>query len=363
MTSDNIIKVGITLGDTNGVGPEVVCKVLEDERLLELCAPVIYGSPRMLSAHIKAMELPPVRFVKRDSADEAESGEVTLISCGADDLRPEFGKATAEAGRQAFDALECATADLDAGDIDVLVTAPINKQSIQNENFNFAGHTEYLQSKAPEGSNALMVLTAGDLRVALVTGHMPVARISETLTKELVKSRLAEFNEVLRSDFGIVRPRIAVLSLNPHSGDNGLLGSEETDIIRPAIDEATAERIMAFGPYPADGFFGAGQHKVFDGILAMYHDQGLTPFKTLAMDAGVNYTAGLPWVRTSPDHGTGYDIAGKGTASPESMRQAIYTAIDIYRNRARHSEMTANPLRKHYHEKSRTDRNAADIAD
>lgn len=360
MTQDNKIVVGITQGDTNGVGPEVILKALEDTRLTELCVPVVYGSPKVLGAHRKAMQLEAVPFVKRADASEAQDGEITLVPCGSDDGAVAFGELSPEAGRNAYDALERATADLEAGTIDVLVTAPINKNSIQSDEFRFAGHTEYLQSKAPEGSKALMVMVAGDLRVALVTTHLPLAEVAGAVTGELVLERIREFDGVLRRDFGIVRPRIAVLSLNPHCGDNGLLGSEEAEAIVPAIEEAYKERILAFGPYAADGFFGAGLQTRFDGVLAMYHDQGLVPFKTLAMDAGVNYTGGLPWVRTSPDHGTGYDIAGKGVASPDSLRQAIYTAIDVFRARAGHTERTANPLKKQYHERSRTDRTVVD---
>lgn len=355
MTQDKKPRIGITHGDTNGVGYEVILKALENPGILELCTPVVYGSGRMASYHRKGMNLPAVNFVTRADADEAAEGEYTIINVVPDDVKIDLGQETQAAGEAAFAALERAAADLAEGKIDALVTAPINKHSIQSESFDFPGHTEYLESVAADGSKALMIMVAGDLRVALVTSHIPVTKIGETITRELVTEKIKALDSSLRRDFGIVRPRIAVLSLNPHAGDHGLLGSEEAEIIAPAIFDAASDKICAYGPYAADGFFGAGQWKHFDGVLAMYHDQGLAPFKTVAMDSGVNFTAGLPFVRTSPDHGTGYDIAGKGIASPDSMRAAIYEAIDIARRRDAHAERTANPLAKHFHERPRHD--------
>ena len=242
--------------------------------------------------------------------------------------------------------------DLKQGYIDVLVTAPINKKSIQSDQFTFPGHTEYLEASIGDGDKALMILFSENVRVALVTTHVPVANVSSAITKELVLEKIIEFNDSLKRDFGVVRPRIAVLALNPHAGDGGLLGKEEQNVIIPAIEEAVNRKITAFGPYAADGFFGNKQYTHFDGVLAMYHDQGLAPFKVIAMESGVNFTAGLQYVRTSPDHGTGYDIAGKNEANEQSMRQAIYAAIDIFRNRERYAEMTQNPLRRMYFDKS-----------
>ena len=239
------------------------------------------------------------------------------------------------------------------GAIDVLVTAPIDKNNIQSDTFHFPGHTEYLESSIGDGASSLMVLFNDRMRVALVTTHLPVSQIASAITKEKIISKIEVLNQSLKQDFAIEYPRIAVLALNPHSGDHGLLGNEEKEIITPAIEEAYNEKkICCFGPYAADGFFGNGSYTKFDGVLAMYHDQGLAPFKTLDMDSGVNFTAGLPFVRTSPDHGTGYDIAGKGVASPASMLAAIYAAIDIYRNRTTYAEIHANPLRKQYFDKS-----------
>ena len=355
MTPDIKPRIGITHGDTNGIGYEVILKAIEDNRILEICTPIVYGSGRMAAYHRKGMNLPAVNFVTRNDAEEARDDEYTIINVVADAVKIDLGQATAAGGRAALAALDRAMADLADGKIDALVTAPINKHAIQSDDFHFPGHTEYLEAHAGDGSKALMIMVSGDLRVALVTSHIPLARVSETLTRELVASKIRALDASLRRDFGIVRPRIAVLSLNPHAGEEGLLGNEEREVIEPAIFDCAASKICAFGPYASDGFFGAGQWKHFDGVLAMYHDQGLAPFKTIAMDSGVNFTAGLPFVRTSPDHGTGYDIAGKGVASAESMRCAIYEAIDIARRRDSHEERTANPLAKHYHERSRHD--------
>ncbi|MEE0974733.1 MAG: 4-hydroxythreonine-4-phosphate dehydrogenase PdxA, partial [Muribaculaceae bacterium] len=256
-----------------------------------------------------------------------------------------------QGGEAAFAALERAVTDLRAGDIDVLVTAPINKNNIQSETFTFPGHTEYLEASIGEGNKPLMILCNDNVRVALVTTHLPIAKLPEAITHDGIVEKLRIFNKSLKRDFGFEAPRIAVLALNPHAGEDGLLGNEEQEVIAPAIATAQGENILCFGPYAADGFFGSGQFSHFDGVLAMYHDQGLAPFKTMAMECGVNFTAGLPFVRTSPDHGTGYDIAGKGVASEVSMREAIYRAIDIYRNRANHDMMYRHPLRKQYHHK------------
>ena len=266
-----------------------------------------------------------------------------------DETKVELSKSTPVAGESAFKALEAAVTDMKRGVVDVLLTAPINKHNIQNEDFHFPGHTEYLE-KCFGGldKKALMILMKDDLRVALVTGHIPLSQVASSINVGDIVNKLRIFNQSLKQDFGIVKPRIAVLSLNPHAGDAGLLGTEEETIIIPAMQEAEKKGVMSFGPYAADGFFGSQMYDKFDGVLAMYHDQGLAPFKTLAMDDGVNYTAGLPIVRTSPAHGTAYDIAGQNVASEESFRQALYAALDIFRNRLRYQEATANPLRKQY---------------
>lgn len=349
---ERLIKVGITHGDMNGIGYEVILKTLSDSRIEELCTPVIYGSSKVAAYHRKALDLPPVNINIISQAEEAGLNRVNIINCVDDDVKVELAQSTAIAGEAAFRALETAVADLKRGAIDVLLTAPINKHNIQNEDFHFPGHTEYLEECfGGVGKKGLMILLNERLRVALVTGHIPLAEVASAITVEGIVSKLRIFNQSLKQDFGIVKPRIAVLSLNPHAGDAGLLGKEEEEIILPAMQEAEKRGVMSFGPYAADGFFGSEMYERFDGVLAMYHDQGLAPFKTLAMDDGVNFTAGLPIVRTSPAHGTAYDIAGQNLASEQSFRQALYTALDIYRNRLTFREATANPLRKQYFDK------------
>lgn len=347
---DNKIRVGITQGDINGVGYEVILKTFSDPMMLELCTPIIYGSPKVAAYHRKALDL-SVNFSIVNSASEAASNRLSVVNCTDDEVKVEFSKPDPEAGKAALGALEKAIEEYREGLIDVIVTAPINKHTIQSKEFSFPGHTEYIERKLGDGAKSLMILMKDDFRVALVTGHIPVSRIASTITKELIEEKLLIFNRSLKQDFGIGAPRIAVLSLNPHAGDEGLLGSEEQDIIIPAIQEMSAKGIFCFGPYPADGFMGSNNFTRFDGVLAMYHDQGLAPFKALAMDEGVNYTAGLPVVRTSPAHGTAYDIAGKGEALEDSFRQAVYVAIDVFRNRMREKAARATPLRKQYYEK------------
>ncbi|MCQ2287598.1 MAG: 4-hydroxythreonine-4-phosphate dehydrogenase PdxA [Muribaculaceae bacterium] len=354
MTNERKIRVGITQGDTNGIGYEVILKTLSTPEFCELCTPVVYGSSKIMTFHRKAIEMPsfPVNNVRNGNFKE---GAVNLVEVmGNEEVKVEMGQPDKQAGRAAFLALEAAVAALNNGDIDVLVTAPINKENIQSEHFTFPGHTEYLEACTGEGDKALMVLCNERLRVALVTTHLPIAQVPAAITPDAIMEKLRIFNQSLKRDYCIGKPRIAVLSLNPHSGENGLLGAEEKDVIIPTIKAAyEKERIMCFGPYAADGFFGNGMFNKFDGVLAMYHDQGLAAFKTLAMDDGVNFTAGLPVVRTSPDHGTGYDIAGKNLAHENSLRQAVYTAIDIYRNRLTWDESHANPLRKQYFERGK----------
>lgn len=350
MEENRKIRVGITHGDINGVGYEVILKAFSDSTMFDLCTPIVYGSPKVAAYHRKAVEL-QTSFSIINTAEEAQEGKLNILACTEDELKVELSKPSAEAGKAALDALERALADYKEGLIDVLVTAPINKHSIQSDEFHFPGHTEYIEERVGEGEKALMILMKDDFRVALVTGHLPVKDIASTLTKELIMEKMEIFHRSLKQDFNIGCPRIAVFSLNPHAGDNGLLGTEETEVIIPAMKEMQAKGVQCFGPYPADGFMGSGNFTHFDGILAMYHDQGLAPFKALAMDEGVNYTAGLPIVRTSPAHGTAYDIAGQGVASEDSFRQAIYTAIDVYRNRVIEKQIHARPLRKQYYEK------------
>ena len=360
MEQEKKIRVAITQGDTNGVGYEVILKAFQDPTILELCTPIIYGSPKIATYHKKALNL-ETSFAIINNAEEARDGRVNLLACHDDEIKIEFGHPSEEAGQAAFCALDRAMTDYRGGLYDVLVTAPINKATIQNPGFHFPGHTEYIETSLGEGKKALMILMNDVLRVALVTTHLPIKDITKAITKEAIIEKATIFHQSLRRDFRISCPRIAVLSLNPHAGDNGLLGAEEKDIIQPAIEQLAENGIQAFGPYAADGFFGSGSFYYFDGVLAMYHDQGLAPFKTIALDNGVNFTAGLPIVRTSPDHGTAYDIAGQGKADENSLRQAIYTAIDIWRNRQNYDEPLQNPLPKLFHEK-REDGNKARFA-
>lgn len=344
------IKIGITQGDVNGIGYEVILKTFEDPTILELCTPIVYGSPKIMTYHRKALEL-ETSFTIVNSAAEAVQGRLNVVNCNDDEVKVELGKPSKESGKAAYDALEKAMDEYKKGMYDVLITAPIHKQMIQSEEFTFPGHTEYIEQNVGEGAKALMILANETLRVALVTTHIPVAKIASTLTQELIQERLSMFNASLKKDFGIGAPRIAVLALNPHAGDGGVIGTEEETIITPAIKAMREQGVLCYGPFPADGFMGSGAFNHFDGVLAMYHDQGLIPFKVLAMENGVNFTAGLPIVRTSPDHGTAFDIAGKNEASPQSFRQALYMAIDIHRNRQRYAEANQNPLRKLYFEK------------
>ncbi len=350
MEQERKIRVAITQGDTNGVGYEVIFKAFADPTILELCTPIIYGSPKIAAYHRKALNF-DTNFSIINNADEARDGRVNLLNCFDDEVKVELGLPSTEAGSAALKALDRAMTDFRSGLYDVLVTAPINKATIQSPGFHFPGHTEYIETSVGDGQKALMILMNETLRVALVTTHLPIKDVAKAITKEGIIEKTTIFHTALKRDFRISNPRIAVLALNPHAGDDGLLGQEEKEIISPAIEELAGKGIQAFGPYPADGFFGSGAYDHFDGVLAMYHDQGLAPFKTIALESGVNYTAGLPIVRTSPDHGTAYDIAGQGKADENSMRQAIYTAIDVFRNRQNYDEPLKNPLPKLFHEK------------
>lgn len=347
---NNKIRVGITHGDLNGIGYEVILKIFADPAMAELCVPVLYGSPKALAYHRKALEI-NANYQIVNSPDEFVEDKLNVVACMEDEVKIEFGKPSPESGKAALVALERALNDYREGVIDVLVTAPINKHSIQGDDFRFPGHTEYIQERVGEGNEALMILMNDMLRVALVTTHLPLKDIAQAVTREAIEHKVRIFQQSLKRDFGYSNPRIAVLALNPHAGEDGLLGAEEQDVIAPAIAAMEGEGVLCFGPFAADGFFGSRAYEHYDGVLAMYHDQGLAPFKALAMSDGVNFTAGLPIVRTSPSHGTAYDIAGQGVADPSSFRQAIYTAIDVLRNRKRYDENHANPLRKQYHER------------
>lgn len=339
------IVIGITQGDINGIGYEVILKTLSESRVLDAFVPVIYGSPKVAAFHRKQLDIQGINLNIVNSVEELNPKRINIINCSDDEIKVELGRSTVEAGKAAFAALEQATEDLRKGALDAIVTAPINKKNIQSADFHFPGHTEYLEEKFGTGTPSLMLLMNDVMRVAVVTGHIPVAEVSNAITKELIIEKLLVFNKSLKEDFMIVRPRIAVLGLNPHAGDEGVIGDEEQKTIIPALKEAEKQGVVCVGPYAADGFFGSGQFSKFDGILAMYHDQGLIPFKSISMDSGVNFTAGLSVIRTSPAHGTAYDLAGKNMASEDSFRQAIYTACDIYQNRMINKEITANPLK------------------
>ena len=337
------VRVGVSIGDMNGVGMEVIIKTFSDARMVDNIIPVVYGNSGIANFYKKGLKIQNLSFQKVKGAENSKAGKINIIEVVDGDIKLDVGQSTAEAGEVAFKSLESATSDLASGKIDVLVTAPINKKNIQNEDFDFPGHTEYLTSYS-NADSSLMFMVKDDLRVGVATNHIPLKDIAEALSGDTIIEKLKLMNSSLSRDFGIRKPKIAVLGLNPHAGENGMLGDEEKEIIIPAIKKANEEKILCFGPYPSDGFFGSGQFKNFDGVLAMYHDQGLTPFKALAGGTGVNYTAGLPIVRTSPDHGTAYDIAGKGEASETSFRNAVLLASDIFRSRTLEKEITSDVL-------------------
>lgn len=336
------IKVGISIGDLNGIGMEVIIKTFKDSRMMDFCTPIVFGSSKVASIHRKAVELQDFNFYNINTIIEAKENKVNLLNCWKEDIDINFGAATTTSGEYAFQSMKLACDALKEEKIDVLVTAPINKASIQEKIRNFVGHTEFLQGNF-EGE-ALMIMVSEIMKIAFVTGHVPLTEVKKAITIENIISKTKKLNASLLQDFGIRKPKIAILGLNPHAGEEGLLGDEEKEIITPTIKQLKDEGIMAFGPYPADSFFTPKNLTAFDGILSMYHDQGLTPFKTLSFSEGVNYTAGLNIVRTSPVHGTAIEIAGKGEANEQSFREAVFMACDIFKKRAEFKEISSNPL-------------------
>ena len=337
------IRVAITHGDYNGISYEIIIKALSDNRLIDLFTPVIYGFSKVMKYHCKSMTVGDFNYQTIENSSAVNDQKINLINLGEEEVKIEFGLSSQKAGTYAYKALERAVADLKSEEVDVLVTAPINKANIHSDDFNFTGHTEYLTERF-DAENSLMLMVSGNLRVATVTNHLPVREVANTLSEDLIIRKLTVLKDSLQKDFLIEKPKIAVLGLNPHAGDNGLIGDEDERVVKAAIKQAKEQGILAFGPFPADGFFGTEAYNRYDAVLGMYHDQALVPFKLLALEHGVNFTAGLPVIRTSPDHGTAYDIAGKFTASPVSLREAIYLAVSIYRNREKWKEMHVNPL-------------------
>ncbi len=342
-TQDNPVVVGISHGDVNGISYEVIIKTLADARILDMFTPVVYGSSKVASYFKKTLGVHDFNFHVIRSADQALPGKANLVNIFSEEIKIELGQNTEIAGQAALHSLEAATEGLVNGHIEALVTAPINKQNIQSKAFEFPGHTEYLTRKFG-AEESLMLMVSNSTRIGVVTGHIPLREVPGRITKEEILKKLRIMNHSLQQDFGIRKPRIALLGLNPHAGDKGVIGLEEQEVIIPAIREAFDSGMLAFGPYPADGFFGSAAFNHFDGILTMYHDQGLIPFKTLAFKSGVNFTAGLPVVRTSPAHGTAFDIAGKNMASAEAFREAIYMTIDVVKNRKMNEALLENPL-------------------
>jgi 4-hydroxythreonine-4-phosphate dehydrogenase len=339
--AENII-VGISIGDLNGIGSEVILKTFEDARMLELCTPVIFANVKILSFIKKTLELTaPLHGI--DKLDQLVAGKINVLNVWREGIDLNFGINDDNVGKYAIKSFTAATKALKENQIDVLVTAPINKYNIQSEDFKFPGHTDYLNQEL-EG-NALMLMVQDNLRVGLLTDHVPVNEVAKHLTEKLIVQKIETIKKSLVQDFGINKPKIAVLALNPHAGDNGVIGKEDDEILRPTLKKLFEKGTLVFGPFAADGFFGSGQYEKYDAVVATYHDQGLIPFKTLSFGNGVNYTAGLNKVRTSPDHGTAYEIAGKGLADYNSFKEAIYTAIDIYNSRADYAEISRNPLK------------------
>ncbi|WP_322969081.1 4-hydroxythreonine-4-phosphate dehydrogenase PdxA [Faecalibacter sp. LW9] len=339
---DKKIRVAISIGDFNGIGIEVILKTLKEKEITEFFTPVIFGSTKLLSHQKDKLKLDKISFQGIHDASQIVDGKINVVNLWKDQIEVQFGKATKSAGEHAFQSLKAAAQAVVDGHADVLVTAPINKDNIQSEEFNFPGHTEYLGEVW--GGAPLMFMVSEKIKVGLVTQHVPISKVAQGINKKSVYTKIQQIHKSLVEDYTVERPKIAVLGLNPHAGDNGLLGSEEQDIILPAIERCQKEDKIVYGPYSADSFFTDQNLEAFDAVLAMYHDQGLIPFKTIAFDEGVNYTAGLKYVRTSPDHGVAYDIAGKGIANEESFKEAVFLAIELHKNRLDYAELTQNVL-------------------
>ncbi|WP_411029252.1 4-hydroxythreonine-4-phosphate dehydrogenase PdxA [Spongiimicrobium sp. 3-5] len=343
MQESRKIKLGISIGDLNGIGCEVVLKTFEDIRMLDFCTPVIFASNKTISFQKKELGI-PINYHGIQEASKAVDGKLNVVNVWKEIPQIIFGQATEEAGKYAIISLKAAVKALKEDEIDVLVTAPINKNNIHSDSFKFPGHTDYLAQELP--GDSLMFMVADTLRVGLLTDHVPVKDVSEAITPELIRKKIDIIEKSLKMDFGIRKPKIALLGINPHSGDNGIIGKEDDEVLKPVLKASSAAGQMVFGPYSADSFFGSDTYKNFDAILAAYHDQGLIPFKTLSFGKGVNYTAGLSKVRTSPDHGTAYEIAGKGKADHSSFKEAVFAALHIYKNRLEYQELTKSPLQK-----------------
>jgi len=335
------IKVGISIGDINGVGIETILKTFDDLRMLELCTPIIFGSNKIISIHKKELNI-NTQLHGVENMSKVVSGKINLLNIWKEEAKVDFGKETKEGGKFAFLSLQAAVKALHNNDVDILVTAPINKHNIQSKDFDFKGHTEFLEANL-EGES-LMILMTDQIKIGLVTGHIPVNKISDNITPEILIKKINLFYNSLIQDFNVRKPKIAVLGLNPHCGDNGVIGTEDDEIVKPTLDILQKEGKLVYGPYSADSFFGSESYKNFDGVLAMYHDQGLAPFKALSFGNGVNFTAGLNKIRTSPDHGTAYEIAGKGVANHNSFKEALYKGLDIFRLRKEYNELSQNKL-------------------
>lgn len=342
--SEEKIKVGITQGDINGIGLEIILKTFAEPELVDICTPVLFSSQKTVGYYRKMLDMEELNINFIRDAKQVLPKKLNVVVCYEEEVPFEIGKSTKEGGKYSLVSLQKAAEAAKQGWVDVLVTAPINKKNIQSEQFKFPGHSEFLASYFGFEKGAMMLMCSDNLRVGLVTGHVPLNQVTTLITEEKVADKIIHLNKTLKKDFGIEKPRIAILALNPHAGDGGLIGNEDDTIIKAAINRLK-EEIIVFGPFPADGFFGAETYKLFDGVLAMYHDQGLIPFKALSFNNGVNFTTGLPIVRTSPDHGTAFDIAGKNKADAGSFRKALYMAIDIYRSRKTYKEASANPLK------------------
>lgn len=343
MSVKNVV-VGITHGDFNGIGYEVIMKALSDNRIFDNKTIIVYGSPKVAAYHRKMLDMNNFNFNLISSPSEANPKRANIINCLDNNVRVDVGKSTIDAGKGSVAALKAAVADLKEGNIDVLVTCPINKENVSQAGFDFPGHTEYLAHEF-EAKQELMLMVSDVMKVGVVTGHIPLSSVPEKITESAVLDRIRLLSNALKKDFTVRKPRIALLGLNPHAGDKGVIGSEDDTILLPAIQKANEKGMVADGPFPADGFFGSTDYRKYDAILAMYHDQGLVPFKAMSFDTGVNYTAGLSVIRTSPGHGTAYSIAGKGIASERSLREAIYLAVDSFKRRTENQKLEGNKLR------------------